>query len=489
MAPAHIAILGGGLTGLSSAFHLSRRFPNSLITLLDKETRLGGWARTKRIQVKGADGKEGIVVIEAGPRTLRPNAKSVLELINLLDLKSSLVTVSKSSPAARNRYLRIPNHAGLEKIPSSLLSMPFSSLGRTMLLGGMRDIFSRRNRPPISDESVDSFLARRFGEKIARTFGSAIIHGIYAADSRMLSLRAAFPSMWESEDRGSGSVSMGFLRPVRKTETNTNHHYELGDVMDLMRDVSVYSFKDGIGSLTDTLAREIRKKPNVRVYSGVGVTSLRLSSGSKGFEVTTVSNETLHPTHVVSALPLPRLHSLLPPTLALPHLKTNPYTSVTVVNLVFSAPSGSSLHPPGFGYLVPRPDSGYTAEDAGILGCVFDSSATASQDNVDGIVKLTVMLGGPYPISPAHVEISTILRNLSIHLGVSLPQPLAVRIHSNANCIPMLGVGHVERMKDLKQVLEQEPWSGRLEVVGAGVGGVSVGDCVEAGRGVGQNWA
>jgi oxygen-dependent protoporphyrinogen oxidase len=82
MPPSHIAILGGGLTGLSSAYHLSRKFPSSLITLLEKQPRFGGWVRSERVQVKDERGNVASVVLEAGPRTLRPNAKSILELVS-----------------------------------------------------------------------------------------------------------------------------------------------------------------------------------------------------------------------------------------------------------------------------------------------------------------------------------------------------------------------------------------------------------------------
>lgn len=84
MSPSHIAILGGGLTGLSSAYHLSRKFPKSLITVLEHQPRFGGWVRSERIQItdERLAGGTANVVLEAGPRTLRPNGKSVLELVS-----------------------------------------------------------------------------------------------------------------------------------------------------------------------------------------------------------------------------------------------------------------------------------------------------------------------------------------------------------------------------------------------------------------------
>jgi oxygen-dependent protoporphyrinogen oxidase len=81
MPPSSIAILGGGLTGLSAAFHLSRRFPAAHITLLNKDIQFGGWVHSSRAKLTLKDGRETSVLLEAGPRTLKPNSKSVLELV------------------------------------------------------------------------------------------------------------------------------------------------------------------------------------------------------------------------------------------------------------------------------------------------------------------------------------------------------------------------------------------------------------------------
>lgn len=77
----HIAILGGGLTGLSAAFHLSRTLPHARITLLESSPRFGGWVKSERVQVQDGDGNSASVVLEAGPRTLRPETNSVLEMV------------------------------------------------------------------------------------------------------------------------------------------------------------------------------------------------------------------------------------------------------------------------------------------------------------------------------------------------------------------------------------------------------------------------
>lgn len=62
----HAAVIGGGITGLTSAFHLSRNPKCSSVTIYEKSPRLGGWMRSERVPVKGGD-----VLFEYGPRTIR----------------------------------------------------------------------------------------------------------------------------------------------------------------------------------------------------------------------------------------------------------------------------------------------------------------------------------------------------------------------------------------------------------------------------------
>lgn len=62
----------------------------------------------------------------------------------------------------------------------------------------------------VADESVDSFIARRFGRPVAEELASAGIHGIYAGDTRRLSVRAVLPALWELEKEW-GSVVLGAL--------------------------------------------------------------------------------------------------------------------------------------------------------------------------------------------------------------------------------------------------------------------------------------
>ena len=162
------------------------------------------------------------------------------------------------------------------------MSSPLAFLLGSSLL---RDFFSMRNVPPEiveEDESVDSFLSRRFGPEFARVFGSALVHGVYAADARNLSVRAGFKGLWEmTEEKGSGSLGRGLVRQMlERTKHSQPETYQLGNVEESMKDVAVYSFKNGMQTLTDALERWLEARPNVSILRGQAVKSLRMVDGN-----------------------------------------------------------------------------------------------------------------------------------------------------------------------------------------------------------------
>lgn len=279
IAPKSIAVLGAGISGLSAAFHLSRRFPQTSIIVFEKTGRAGGWVKSRRVDVVDSIQNSSSICLEAGPRTLRPDSHSLLELvcstiikyywfkvhfdqINLLGLGPALITTSRSSPAARNRFIYAAELGeGLKALPSSPLTLLTESIGRNFLLPSIiRDLWRSANRPETAsdDEGFEGLLQRRFGEEFARLFGSAIVHGIYATDARKLSVRAAFPMLREAEERGRGSILSGVFSRKNKSSASIPQ-YSLGDIVERMKDVSVYSFRDGLETLPLALLSALKR--------------------------------------------------------------------------------------------------------------------------------------------------------------------------------------------------------------------------------------
>jgi oxygen-dependent protoporphyrinogen oxidase len=135
-----------------------------------------------------------------------------------------------------------------------------------MLGAAMRDLFSPSNLPnSVSDESVDSFLSRRFGSRFARDLGSALVHGIYAADSRELSVRAAFPSLWNAHSRGGGSVIRSMFTRSLQSRLTPEQEYVLGALPSFMKNVSAFSFRHGVSQLVETLKQRLLATENVEI--------------------------------------------------------------------------------------------------------------------------------------------------------------------------------------------------------------------------------
>lgn len=77
--PQNIAILGGGITGLASAYYLSKELPSASITLYEASDRMGGWLQSKHVDVGN-----GKVIFEQGPRTIRPRTPAGLVTLELV---------------------------------------------------------------------------------------------------------------------------------------------------------------------------------------------------------------------------------------------------------------------------------------------------------------------------------------------------------------------------------------------------------------------
>ena len=120
----------------------------------------------------------------------------------------------------------------------------------------------------IEDDNLEHFLALRLGPELARILGSALVHGIYAADSRQLSVRAAFPSLWNAATHGRGSIARGMLVRSSRSASTAGGTYQFGSVKDIMQDVSVYSFRHGMTTLVEALASALKHQSNVRLITG-----------------------------------------------------------------------------------------------------------------------------------------------------------------------------------------------------------------------------
>lgn len=143
------------------------------------------------------------------------------------------------------------------------------------------------------------------------------------------------------------------------------------------------------------------------------------------------------------------------------------------------------------------------ANEHGVLGVVFDSSAMGAVDGCktqSQVVKFTLMIGGPHynppsPLRPpaAPVEAEALVKIALKHLHSTLPDlpkdlsPIATYAKTHVDCIPTYAPGHGARMRDLHEALKEGPWAGKLVVAGASYGGVSLNDCADSGMSLAES--
>ncbi|KAG0638328.1 hypothetical protein HOY80DRAFT_968124 [Tuber brumale] len=478
-----VAVLGGGITGLSTAWYLAKLAPSVPVTVYEKLDRLGGWFNTKRVE-----SEDGTIQFEQGPRTIRPWTVSglvTIDMIRQLDLEKELILISKNTPAAKNRFIYFPNR--LNQLPSSLLSLflsPNLPVMKGILTGILAEPFRKRRPADLTDESVGSFISRRFNKALANNLVSAGLHGIYAGDIDQLSAKSLFPRFWMAEEHHGSLIKSALSNEITETEDDQTTRAELHDdnvgICSRMEGTSVYSFRNGIETLCLALARDLEKSPNVTIKLGAKLGNIDYVKTQRlPINITEGSNKPVGCSHVISTLFAPSLNSLLPTSLQSPSLASVQAVTVLVVNLYYRTPN--LLPVQGFGYLIPKSVPGSENPEKA-LGVIFDSDTTPSPGT-----KVTVMMGGhywqgrtSYPDKHEAVEMArTVLQR---HLRIT-ETPALTNVTLQKDCIPQYTVGHDERMERAHEDLLTR-FDGRLSVAGNSYLGVGLNDCVRSARDV-----
>jgi oxygen-dependent protoporphyrinogen oxidase len=150
--------------------------------------------------------------------------------------------------------------------------------------------------PNIEDESIASFLNRRFGgPQIGDNIVSAVMHGIYAGDIYQLSAKSLFRRLWDFEQQH-GSLMEGAASGWNDSLVKAKRERDAGlskevspktdvSLRERMKGASVYTFKEGIGQLATGLEASLRTNPNVEFKTGDKVTAIEYDAESDGIAV------------------------------------------------------------------------------------------------------------------------------------------------------------------------------------------------------------
>jgi len=444
---ARVAVIGAGVGGLAVAEALNRRLADPEAALvLEASPRAGGL-----IQSAAAEGYR----VEWAANGFLDNAPGTLDLVHELDLDAEVLPASAES--SRRFLWRGGRLHSLATSPVSFLKSSVLSPG-----GRLRVALEPFAPPaPAGDESIHAFAARRIGPEAARILVDAMVSGIFAGDSKKLSVASCLPllKLLETEHGGLVRGMLARMRAARRAGGEVRASAGPGGTLT--------SFRQGMEVLPHALATRVP-----RLELGTPVTRLEPRPGG-GFRLTTITGEQIESPVVVIATPpgaaaplLAELDGELATELA--GIRTAP---IAVIATGYRA---ADLSAPlaGFGFLVPR------GEGLRMLGCLWDSAIFPGRAPA-GHVLLRTMIGGAHDPEAAALDPNELLaiarRELSIVLGIGA-EPDFVRVIRHAHGIPQYELGHGERLRRIDARLALHPG---LQLAGFGYRGVAVNRVLE----------
>ncbi|KFA47703.1 hypothetical protein S40293_08103 [Stachybotrys chartarum IBT 40293] len=467
-----IAILGGGLTGLVTAYYVAKHLPEGTnITIYESSDRLGGWIKTDRVPVD-VGGKSGVVQFERGPRSLSSLHNSTWRFDDLVlyDLVSDL-GLPIAFPKDKPRYIYYPDRlVGLGFL--ELIQQPFFLKLILPILRLLRIKSSASITAQVPDDmSIQDWLYMTTRNDVfADTLVSAMVHGIYGGDLSSLSARSVLESVFYKLYLQPGLFStLAVPLPIKQLHIRANfwddpHVKRLAQV----QKGSLITFgSHGMQSLPLALEDALRSQPNIRIKAGTPVTELAYDRSSKRTQVTTTAQDGPQSyDKVICTLSAPQLARLAG------HDKLSSFakmqsTSIMTVNIWYPQ---ENMKPAGFGYLIPRSVSPELNPEHA-LGVFFDSDVLEPGPGEPAGTKLFVLMGGHYYDRPG-VEppteaqaIDQAKAMLERHLGIPRDTPCFAMAKMARDCIPQHKVGHEELLLSAHGEME-EHFGSSLAVVG-----------------------
>lgn len=474
MGAAEVAIVGGGISGLSAAYELRRL--GVPFQLFEATPRLGGAIATRDL-----DG----FLIECGPDSWVAEKPWARELATELGMGDRLV---RSNDALRRTYLVRDGRGGKRKarlvpIPAGMRLIAPVSWGpflRSPLFGwgpagwktklnyllepGRADELKKAAQHEMSDDTVAEFVTRHFGAHAAELLAAPLLSGILGGDIHTLSTRAVLPSFARLE-REHGSI----ITPLRERRRN-------GPQKALFCAPAA-----GMEALVEAL---VSRLPEECLHRGEPIEALaregarwRLKTPQREQRFRALMLAT--PVHVTRSLlqPLgPRGHEI---ALLLPPVSS----SAVVVALGFHAEKAALLRVPvGFGLLFPQSEG--NQDRASLLACTFVEQKFPGRAP-GGSVLLRAFFGGAGAEAALQATDDALIAQASHQLGPLLsdngflPDADVSLVHRLPRSLPQYLIGHAGRMAQLADTLKKTP---SLALIGNAYHGVSISDLIHDSR-------
>ena len=440
-----VLVVGAGISGLVCAYALRKSGID--VQILEASSSPGGVIRSEH--------RDGFL-LEFGPQSFSATVP-IRDLCKELGLQGQIVEAPPRAP----RFVVIGGV--LRAVPLSPPAFLASSLlGAKTKWTILRDALGR-STPPSSDESIAGFVRRKFSPELLDRLVGPFVSGIYAGDAERLSVRAAFPQLYEAE-KAAGSVIRGMIRAAGASNGPRQRP-------------TLESFRNGNSTFLEALASKLGDSLRLNAeVKEIGKNVAGQTESGPTFSVAVSSQgrqEAIHAQHVILSTPADVAAKLLQnidPAFE-PLLSGIEYAPVAVVSLGYQTTGiGHDLN--GFGFLIPR--------SAGLrtLGTVWNSSLFSGRAPA-GHVLLTSFLGGatdPQAVSLSSEELAALVhREVAPLLAISRP-PVFSNVQFYERALPQYNLGHSERLAALFRLRERHS---NVWLAGNYLRGPALGACVE----------
>ena len=450
-----IAIIGGGITGLSAALTLQKLRQGGAeveYVLFESSGRLGGVLATEQV-----DGCQ----IEAGPDSFLTEKPWAGDLCRDLGIGDELVGSNdpdrKTYILVKGKLVVIPDGL-MFMVPTKIMPSVMSSLFSAGTKIRMAQEWFHPPRRAEGDETVAAFVERHYGPEMVDRLADPLLSGVYGGEASQLSVRAVLPRFAEMEEKY-GSLGRAMLAARKKMGAGAK-----GPAKPLFT-----SLKGGMQQMADTI---VSRLPGSALKTKSPVQTLQRQDdgwlvsagyGSDQFDA------------VILATPATVAGALV--EMCSPELKNElsgiPYSSSITVNLGYDKAVRDAL-PPGFGYLVPR------SEGKATLAATFVHNKFPHRAPPDRAL-LRCFVGGARNDQALDLPDDQLIRivreELRQVLGLT-SEPLFTRIYRWRGAMAQYGVGHLERLQRIDVLVSQLPG---LALAGNGYRGIGVPDCVRSG--------
>ncbi len=442
-----VAIVGGGISGLSTAYYLSKTGISS--TIIERRARLGGVIQTE---------SDHGCVLEAGPDSFLAIKPAALELIGELGLTGDVIS---SNDHLRVTYVwkggrLVPLPDGLMlMIPTKILPMlesPLVGWGTKMRMAA--EWFRKPSRQS-ADRSVADFIGEHYGREAVDYLAEPLLSGVYGGDPAKLSVSSVLPRFVELEARY-GSLTKGVLHARKKAARESKGQ-------PLFR-----TLKGGLGQMVSAMTRAMDPKPEVRQGEAEA-----LERTAKGYRLR-VAGDWLEADHVVLACQAYEAGALagsLDAQLGA-LLGAVPYSNSITISLGYTS---AGFHPlNGFGFLVPK------RERRRLVACTWVGTKFSYRVPPE-LAVLRCFVGGQDAAILEESEetlIGGIRGELEEIMGVT-QTPLFTRIARWPRSMAQYTVGHAARIAEIET---RAAAIRNLHLAGNAYSGIGIPDCIRMGR-------